>query len=57
MAKIKDLKEQHPALNITVIDMLKLIDPSDTNKFYHFSLSNCMQKPEARQKPKRYLSI
>jgi hypothetical protein len=40
MARLKDLKEQHPALNITVLDILKEIDPSETNKYMHFLIKN-----------------
>jgi hypothetical protein len=50
MAKLKDLKEQHPALNITVIDMLKLIDPSDTNKYLPFLIKQLYAKAGGKTK-------
>ena len=36
MSKIDKLKEQHPELNVSIIDLLSKIDPSDTNKYVEF---------------------
>lgn len=36
MSKIDKLKEQHPELNVSIIDLLTKIDPSDTNKYIEF---------------------
>jgi hypothetical protein len=36
MSKLKDLKEQHPSLAISILDVLRKIDPSDTGKYMHF---------------------
>jgi hypothetical protein len=36
MSKIKDLKEQHPSLAVSILDVLKKIDPSGTGKYMHF---------------------
>jgi hypothetical protein len=36
MSRIDKLKEQHPELNITVIDMLAAVDPTDTYKYTEF---------------------
>lgn len=36
MSKIDKLKEQHPELNVSIIDLLSKIDPSGTNKYVEF---------------------
>lgn len=38
MGRIDDLKEQHPYLNINILDVLKTLDPSGTNKYLMFLL-------------------
>jgi hypothetical protein len=39
MSKIDKLKEQHPNLNVSIIDLLAKIDPSNTNKYLHFLIN------------------
>jgi hypothetical protein len=36
MSRLDKLKEQHPELNITVIDLIRMIDPTDTYKYCDF---------------------
>ena len=36
MSRLDKLKEQHPELNITVIDLIRIIDPTDTYKYCDF---------------------
>jgi hypothetical protein len=36
MSRIDRLKEQHPELNITIVDMLAAVDPTDTYKYTEF---------------------
>jgi hypothetical protein len=36
MSRLDKLKEQHPELNITVIDLIRMIDPNDTYKYCDF---------------------
>jgi hypothetical protein len=36
MSRLDKLKEQHPELNITVIDLIGMIDPTDTYKYCEF---------------------
>ena len=36
MSRIDKLKEQHPELNISVIDLIGMIDPTDTYKYSEF---------------------
>lgn len=36
MSRLDRLKEQHPDLNVSVIDVLSKIDPSSTNKYMEF---------------------
>ena len=36
MSRLDRLKEQHPDLNVSVIDVLSKIDPSNTNKYMEF---------------------
>jgi hypothetical protein len=36
MSRLDRLKEQHPDLNVSVIDVLSKIDPSSTNKYMGF---------------------
>jgi excinuclease UvrABC nuclease subunit len=40
MSKKAILKEQHPALSINLVDVLRAIDPSDTGKYMHFLIRN-----------------
>jgi hypothetical protein len=39
MSKIDKLKEQHPNLNVSIIDLLAKIDPSNTNKYLQFLIN------------------
>lgn len=39
MSKIDKLKEQHPNLNVSIIDLLSKIDPSNTNKYLQFLIN------------------
>jgi hypothetical protein len=36
MSRLDKLKEQHPELNITIIDLIGMIDPTDTYKYSEF---------------------
>jgi len=36
MSRLDKLKEQHPELNITIIDIIGMIDPTDTYKYSEF---------------------
>lgn len=36
MSRLDKLKEQHPELNITVIELIRMIDPTDTYKYCDF---------------------
>ena len=36
MSRINKLKEQHPELNISVIDLLAKVDPTDSYKYTEF---------------------
>jgi hypothetical protein len=36
MSRLNKLKEQHPELNVTVIDLIRMIDPTDTYKYCDF---------------------
>jgi hypothetical protein len=36
MSRLDKLKEQHPELNISVIDLIGMIDPTDTYKYSEF---------------------
>jgi hypothetical protein len=36
MSRIDKLKEQHPELNISVIDLLSKVDPTDSYKYTEF---------------------
>ena len=40
MAKIKELKEQNPNYNISIIDILSAMDPSKTNKYLPFMIKS-----------------
>lgn len=33
MSRIKELKEQYPELNLSVIDMFSMVDPTGKNKY------------------------
>jgi hypothetical protein len=39
MSKIDKLKEYHPNLNVSIIDLLAKIDPSNTNKYLQFLIN------------------
>ncbi len=39
MTKIKDLKEKHPEFNITILDLLRILDPSKTGKYMNIILN------------------
>jgi hypothetical protein len=43
MSRIDKLKEQHPELNITVIDMLARVDPTDSYKYTEFLIKELKQ--------------
>jgi hypothetical protein len=43
MSRIDKLKEQHPELNITVIDMLAKVDPTDSYKYTEFLIKELKQ--------------
>ena len=43
MSRIDKLKEQHPELNITVIDMLARVDPTDSYKYTEFLIKEIKQ--------------
>ena len=43
MSRIDKLKEQHPELNITVIDMLARVDPTDSYKYTEFLVKELKQ--------------
>jgi histidinol phosphatase-like PHP family hydrolase len=36
MSRLDKLKEQHPELNISIIDIIGMIDPTDTYKYSEF---------------------
>jgi hypothetical protein len=50
MANLKTLKEQHPNLNLSILDMVKLTDPSDTNKYMHFLIKAIYEKAGGKDK-------
>lgn len=58
MSKIDKLKEQHPELNVSIIDLLTKIDPSDTNKYIEFlikQLKNSYGYDEGQEDVSLYL--
>jgi hypothetical protein len=40
MSRLDKLKEQHPDLNISIIDMIAKIDPTETYKYTEFLVYN-----------------
>ena len=40
MSRLDKLKEQHPELNINVIDLISIIDPTDTYKYTEFLIKH-----------------
>ena len=45
MSRLDRLKEQHPELNITIIDLIGMIDPTDTYKYSEFLIKKLKSFP------------
>ena len=45
-SKTQDLKKQHPLLNITLLDSIRLIDPSGKSKYINLILNTMMEEIE-----------